>query len=89
MTTVSDVMTGLNTLIDGALESSESATTKLRLHALSTIIGSVGDELVPLLAGKYDVNALLAAIQRVETGITETEGGIYEILKVIHSKSQH
>lgn len=87
MTTASDVITGLESLITGALGSSESAATKTRIHAIASVIGSLGDEFAPMLESKFDVSALFAAIQRVENGATETEEGIRDLLSALKKKN--
>lgn len=87
MTTASDAVTGLETLITGALGSSESAATKVRLHAVASVLGSLGDEFAPLLESRFDVSALFAAIQRVENGATEVEGGVRDLLAVLEKKN--
>ncbi|GBQ08718.1 hypothetical protein AA15669_1877 [Saccharibacter floricola DSM 15669] len=87
MTTASDVITSLEGLIEGALGSSENAATKTRIHAIASVIGSLGDEFAPLLERTFDLNALLSAIQQVENGITETEEGVHNLLHVLEKKN--
>lgn len=86
MTTASDVITGLEGLITGALGSSENAATKVRIHAVASVLGSLGDEFAPLLESRFNVEALFTAIQRVENGATETEEGVRDLLTALKKK---
>ncbi|GBQ08071.1 hypothetical protein [Saccharibacter floricola] len=87
MTTASDVITSLEHLITGALGSSESAATKTRIHAVASVLGSLGDDLAPMLESKFNITELFDAIQRVENGATELEEGSRTLLAVLEHKN--
>lgn len=87
MPTASDVITGLETLTNGALGASESAATKMRIHAVSSVLGSLGDEFAPLLESKFDIAALFGAITRIENGAIEAEGGVKDLITALNHKS--
>lgn len=81
--TPSDIATGLANIIDNAIGASESPAVKSRLHLVANILGSLGTGLVPLLASKYDVQALLSAINRTENGIAEIEAGLHDAMNAL------
>ena len=84
--TPSSIIGGLFALIEGAMGDTESVKTKTRLHLASTILGGISDEAASLLADRFDTSALFAAINRVESGLAEVEGGIHDVLAAVKAK---
>ena len=78
--TPSSIIAGLFALIEGAIGDSESIRAKTHLHLVSTILGGIADEAAPLLAGRFDTSALFAGISRFESGLSEVEGGVRDVL---------
>lgn len=86
--TASSVIDGLFSLIEGAMGDAESVRTKTRLHLASTILGGIADEAAPLLAEKFDSNAIMTGLQRVENGLSDVEGGIKDVMTAMKKPIQ-
>lgn len=73
------VMTGIIDLIEGAMSTTESEKTRTRLRLVSVILDGIADEATSLLADKFDINAIMTGLQRVEIGLADVEGGIKDV----------
>ncbi|MXV35879.1 MULTISPECIES: hypothetical protein [unclassified Saccharibacter] len=80
------VMTKLVTLIESVMGNSESSKTKMLLHLVATVLGSIAEEGETLLSDKFDTNALLAGILRVENGLTDVEDGVKDVMAALKEK---
>lgn len=80
------VVTKLIALVERAMGQTESDKTKTHLQLVATILGGVAEEGASFLADRFDTNALLAGILRVENGLSDVEGGITDVMAAIKEK---
>ncbi|QDH16512.1 hypothetical protein [Swingsia samuiensis] len=86
MATASDVTKQLVTIIENAAGNAIKPAQKAKLEATAAIVGGLGDDIAPLLEERYDVDALLAGISKVEGGAIQIEDGLDDIKVALKGK---